>query len=255
MKRILKHILFLTLVAFSIQASAINPDSLIVRANRAYDHQQYDSAVNMYNRVLKLGLVSPKLYFNLGDAYFRKKDMPSAILYYEKAKKLDPNNADIQYNLNLANTMIPDKIEKVPEMFLKRWWNYFYDLFNANTWAVLSLVSFALFVFLPGVFILSPGRRTRRELSFFLGVFMLVASFVAFGLASQKAYYSQHHSEAIIFTPTITAKSSPTPNSVDLFVIHQGTKVRLLDEVDGWKKIKLQNGSIGWLPKQSMKEI
>ena len=254
MKRILKHILFLTLMAFSIHVSAINPDSLMARANRAYDHQQYDSAINMYNRVLKQGLVSPKLYFNLGDAYFRKKNMPSAILYYEKAKKLDPNNADIQYNLNLANTMIPDKIEKVPEVFLKRWWNYLYDLFNAGTWAVLSLVSFALLVFLLGVFILSPGRRARK-LSFFLGVLMLFASLAAFGLASQKAYYSQHHSEAIIFTPTITAKSSPTPNSVDLFVIHQGTKVRLLDEVDGWKKIKLQNGSIGWLPKNSMKEI
>ncbi len=254
MKRMGKHILLLMLVVVSLHATAINPDSLMVRANRAYDHQQYDSAINMYQSVLKQGLVSPKLYFNLGDAYYRQKDMPSAILYFEKAKKLDPNNADIQYNLNLANTMIPDKIVKVPSMFLKRWWNYLYNLFDANTWAVLSLVSFAFFVLLVGIFVLSQGRSARK-ISFFIGILMLLASVAAFGLASQKAYYLQHHNEAIIFTPVITAKSSPTPNSVDLFVIHQGTKVHLLDEVDGWKKIRLQNGSIGWLPKNSMKEI
>ncbi len=254
MKRIGKHIILLMLVVVSLHASAINPDSLIVRANRAYDHQQYDSAINMYQHVLKQGLVSPKLYFNLGDAYYRQKDMPSAILYFEKARKLDPNNADIQYNLNLANTMIPDKIEKVPEMFLKRWWNYLYNLFDANTWAVLSLVSLAVFAVLVGIFILSRGRNTRK-ISFFFGILMLMVTVAAFGLASQKSYYMQHHNEAIIFTPVITAKSSPTPNSVDLFVIHQGTKVLLLDEVDGWEKIRLQNGSIGWLPKQSMKKI
>ncbi|VAW26749.1 hypothetical protein MNBD_BACTEROID07-1704 [hydrothermal vent metagenome] len=254
MKRIEKYIFLLMLVAVSLHALAFSPDSLMNRANRAYDQQQYDSAIIMYQRVLKQGLVSPTLYFNLGDAYYRKKDMPSAILYFEKAKKLDPNNADIQYNLNLANTMIPDKIEKIPVMFLKRWWNYFYDLFDANTWAILSLVSLAFLVLFIGIFILSRGRNIRK-ISFFIGLLLLLASVAAFGLASQKAYYMRHHNEAIIFTPTITAKSSPTPNSVDLFVIHQGTKVRLLDEVDGWEKIKLQNGSIGWLPKQSMKKI
>ncbi len=254
MKRIQKHILFFLLLVVAVPVMAVNPDSLMVKANRFYDHQQYDSAVNTYQKVLKMGLVSPKLYFNLGDAYFRLKDMPSAILYFEKAKKLDPNNEDIRYNLDLANTMIPDKIEKVPQMFLKRWWNYFYELFDANTWAVLSLVFFAVFVLFTGIFILSQGRGTRK-ISFFAGLFMLLVSVAAFGLASQKAYYRRHHTEAIIFTPTITAKSSPTPNAVDLFVIHQGTKVRLLDQVEGWEKIRLQNGSIGWLPKDSMKEI
>ena len=254
MKRIQKHILFFLLLVVAAPVMAVNPDSLMVKANRFYDHQQYDSAVNTYQKVLKMGLVSPKLYFNLGDAYFRLKDMPSAILYFEKAKKLDPNNEDIRYNLDLANTMIPDKIEKVPRMFLKRWWNYFYELFDANTWAVLSLVFFAVFVLFVGIFILSQGRGIRK-ISFFAGLFMFLVSLAAFGLASQKAYYLRHHTEAIIFTPTITAKSSPTPNAVDLFVIHQGTKVRLLDQVEGWEKIRLQNGSIGWLPKDSMREI
>jgi tetratricopeptide (TPR) repeat protein len=254
MKRIKKYMVLLLLMAVSFSAAAVNPDSLMVRANRAYERQQYDSAVNMYQQVLKMGLVSPKLYFNLGDAYFRLKDMPSAILYFEKAKKLAPNDEDIQYNLNLANTMIPDKIEKVPEMFLKRWWNYFYELFDANTWAILSLVVFAVFVLFVGIFILSQGRNARK-ISFFAGILMLLISVAAFALASQKKYYLIHHNEAIIFTPTITAKSSPTPNAVDLFVIHQGTKVHLLDEVDGWEKIRLQNGSIGWLPKNAMKEI
>lgn len=233
---------------------AVNPDSLMVKANQAYDQQQYDTAINRYNRIIEDGWVSSKLYYNLGNSYFRKKNLPEAILYYEKAKKLDPNNENIQYNLGIANSMIVDKIDRVPEFFVKRWWNYFYNLFNADTWTVLFMVSFALFVLFAGIFIMSRERR-NRQWSFFVGLLFLLITVGSFGLASQRTYYTKNQKEAIVFTPSIKAKSSPSPNSVDLFVIHDGTKVRIMDHVDGWVKIKISNGSIGWLPEASVKTI
>jgi len=241
-------------MGFSLTLSAAEPDSLMVKANTAYDHQQYDSAASLYQQVLKQGLVSPALYYNLGNTYFRSKDIPSAILYYEKAKKLSPNDGDILYNLNISNSMIVDKIDKVPELFIKRWWDYFYNLFDADTWAVWSLVSFALLVLMVGIFALSRERKTRK-MAFFIGLLFVALSLVSFGLASQRAYYTENHLEAIVFTPAVTVKSSPSSNSVDLFVVHQGTKIKIMDEVDNWVKIKIQNGSIGWLPKGSLKKI
>jgi len=254
MKRQLKYFLVFMMLISGTSLWALNPDSLMQQANHAYDQQKYDTAINLYNRIIEDGWVSTKLYYNLGNSYFRKKNLPEAILYYEKAKKLDPNNENIQYNLNIANTMIVDKIDQVPEFFAKRWWNYFYNLFNADTWTILFIVSFALFVLFAGVFIMSRERR-NRQWSFFVGLLFLLITVGSFGLASQRTYYTKNQKEAIVFTPSITAKSSPSPNSVDLFVIHDGTKVRIMDHVDGWVKIKISNGSIGWLPEASVKTI
>lgn len=254
MKKHLKYIMLLFFGGIVLSLSAANPDSLMVKANNAYDHQQYSSAITLYNKVLKEGWVSPKLYYNLGNSFFRKKEIPYAILYYEKAKKLDPNNENIQYNLNIANSMIVDKIEKVPVFFMKRWWNYFYNRFNADTWTLIFIVSFSILVLFAGIFILSRERRPRKW-SFFLGLLFLLASIVSGGLASQRTYYSKNHNEAIIFATAITVKSSPSPNSVDLFIIHSGTKVQIINQVDGWINIKIPNGSIGWLPKASLRKI
>ena len=194
------------------------------------------------------------LYYNIGNAYFKNNDIALAILYYEKAKKVEPNNEDIEYNLNIANSMIVDKIERVPELFYKKWWNYFYNMFNADTWTLLSLASWFVLVFFIGLFILTR-RRSIRKLAFYFGVLFLFTSVATFGLASQKYYYGKEHQEGIIFTPTITVKSSPTMSAVDLFVVHEGTKVRIMDEVNEWVKIKIQDGSVGWMPATSLKEI
>ncbi|MBN2637768.1 MAG: tetratricopeptide repeat protein [Bacteroidales bacterium] len=254
MKRQLKYFFLFFILISGPSLWAANPDSLMTQANSAYDQQKYDTAIDLYNRVIGEGWVSPKLYYNLGNSYFRKKNLPEAILFYEKAKKLEPNNENIQYNLNIANSMIVDKIDQVPHFFLKRWWNYFYNLFTADAWTVFFLISFAVMVLFIGFFFFSHTRRTR-QLSFFAVLLFLIITVASFGLASQRTYYNKNQKEAIVFTPSVTAKSSPSPNSVDLFVIHDGTKVQLLDHVDGWVKIKISNGSIGWLPKDSVKTI
>jgi tetratricopeptide (TPR) repeat protein len=223
-------------------------------ANNAYNEGLYDSALNVYQLIEAENLESAALFYNMGNAYFKKNDVASAILYFEKAKKLAPNDEDIEYNLGIANSMIVDKIEKVPELFYKKWWNYFYNMFNADTWTIISLVSWFILFFLIGLFILTRSR-SRRKLAFYLGLVFLFTSVTTFGLASQKYYYGKEHNEAIIFTPTITVKSSPTMTAVDLFVIHEGTKVRILDQVNEWTKIRIQDGSVGWLPESSLKEI
>jgi tetratricopeptide (TPR) repeat protein len=251
----LTKIFFVILIASGFSTSYGNDfKNTIEKANSVYNEGLYDSAIVLYNEVVLAKMESPELYYNLGSAYFKNQNLPKAILYFEKAKKLSPNDEDIIYNLNIANSMIVDKIERVPEMFYKHWWNYFYNLFDADMWTILSLCIWALFIVVLGFFILGKIRRTKK-LAFYLAALFLFASVASFGLASQKYYYTKENKEAIIFTPTITVKSSPTLNSVDLFVIHEGTKVKIVDKVDQWFKIKIKDGSIGWLPADAMEMI
>jgi tetratricopeptide (TPR) repeat protein len=223
-------------------------------ANTYYNKAIYDSAIIAYHSVMDDAYESVALYYNLGNTYFKLRDFPSAILYYEKARKLDPADPDILFNLQVANGLIVDKIDPLPQMFYRIWWNRFYAMFDADTWAWLSVIGFLLTLALILLYLLS-NRMALRKLGFFAGIFSLFLTVGAFGLASQKYYYTQQTNEAIVFTPTITVKSSPAANSVDLFVLHEGSKVRLLDEVGAWKKIKIANGSIGWLPEESIQGI
>lgn len=239
-------------MAFSGKAQTA--DSLMSKANTAYNTGLYDTSINLYNQVLDKHLESATLYYNLGNAWFKKGEIPHAILYYEKAKKLSPDDEDINYNLGVANSMIVDKIETVPKLFFQQWWNYFYDLFGADKWAVIALISWAMLILFFGVFALS-GSRKSKKLGFFFGLIFMLLTAVSYGLASQKYHHSVRHNQAIVFTPTITVKSSPTQTAVDLFVIHEGTKVKLLDKVDNWVKIKISNGSVGWIPEKSVAEI
>ena len=255
MTKILKYTFIV--LAFQLTATnltAINPDSLVVTANNAYNQGLYDSALNTYNQVIDQNIESGELYYNMGNAYYKNNDVASAILYFEKAKKLLPNDEDIQYNLSIANSMIVDKIEKVPELFYKQWWNFFYNALDTDAWTIFALLSFTLLIITIGLFIISK-RRQSRKLSFYVGLLFLLITIASSALAYQKYYFNIVHNEAIVFTSSITAKSSPTLNAVDLFVIHEGTKVKIIDKIDNWVEIKIQNGSIGWLPEKSIKEI
>lgn len=254
MTKAIKYTIIIILNAITLSGFTNNADSLIVDANNAYNKGLYDSALSTYQQVIDQGLESGELYYNMGNTYYKNNDIASAILYFEKAKKLLPNDESINYNLNIANSMIVDKIEKVPELFYQQWWNFFYNFLDADSWAIFTLISFALLVITIGIFILSR-KRGNRKLSFYIGLLFLIITVVSSSLAAQKYYFNIDHKEGIVFTSSITVKSSPTQNAVDLFVIHEGTKVMITDKIDNWVEIKIKNGSVGWLPEKSIKEI
>ncbi len=233
---------------------AVGTDSLFYKANEEYNKGLYTNAVEDYQKVIDAGLESATIYYNLGNSYFKLDDIPSAILYFEKAKKLDPDNEDLDFNLNVAKTQVLDKIEPLPELFFKTWWRNLVTMFTSDTWTKTSLTFFILFFVLLSFYLLS-GFTPIRKLSFYTGLIVFVLSVFTFILASQKFTMEKNLKEAIVFAPTITVKSSPNQNSVDLFVIHEGSKVRVIDEVGEWYKIRIANGSIGWLPLETVKPI
>jgi tetratricopeptide (TPR) repeat protein len=231
---------------FSLQLYAVTEAELVVKGNKAYQTGMFSQAISCYQDVLKKGFASAELYYNLGNAYYKSDDMPSAILYYEKAKKLSPNNADINFNLSVANNKIADKIEQVPQLFIKRWWTSIFNLLSLDALAISSLGLIFLFFLLMSIFLFARPIWVRK-LSFYCGAGILVLSIFTFVVAQRKHHAILEQKEAIVFTPAVTVKSSPDANSVDLFVVHEGSKVTILDTLGEWQEIRIGNGSEGWI--------
>ena len=226
-------------------------DELLIKANSLYNESAYDSAAVLYEKILDEGYSSASLYYNLGNTYYKMGNYPMAILNYEKSLKLDPNNNDTKHNVDIARKFISDKIEPVPELFIKTWWNNLSNMFTLNTWAIVSIVSLGCMLLCIFVYIIARTRAARKSM-FFISLLLLIITSAVFGISINKYRYINSSNEGIIITPTITVKSSPSSSSVDLFVLHEGSKVKILDNTDSWDKIKIANGSIGWIPSSTI---
>jgi len=249
MNRYLLLILFLLPLLASPQS-----EQTIAKANKAYTEGFYANAAELYKSVLSTGYESVDLYYNLGNACFKQNDFSSAILYYEKAHKLDPGNEDLNFNLKIANTKITDKIEPIPEMFYKRWYRSLIGSFSVDKWAKIGWVFLCLGLFL-GLFYIASKQLFIRKVGFWLGITFILLSLFSSLFAWQNYNEIMHRKEAIIFAPTVTIKSSPDEKSVDLFVLHEGSKVELIDNIGSWYEIRIANGSIGWLPSSAVEKI
>ncbi len=194
------------------------------------------------------------MYYNLGNAYYRLKDVPNSILYYERAKLLAPGDEDINFNLNVANLRTVDKINKVPEFFLTAWFNGLRDSFPSKTWAIITIIfSWLTFISLALFFIF--WKPFSRKILFALAVIFLIINIFSFIFAHQSYKKETSRDYAIIFAPSVFMKSSPDENSTKLVSLHEGTKVKILDEVVNWKKIRLADGNVGWLPDSAIEII
>ena len=221
------------------------------QANAAYNMGNYDSARIVYEKILSTEVESVPLYLNLGNTYYKMHEYPMAIYYYEKALKLDPSNEDAQTNLTIANHAIVDKIEPVPQSFIVRGWRNARASLSGDQWAWCSIVFFALLLVSAFLFLRSRKMGVRK-LGFFAGMVFLLAFALSVIFAAQLKHASETQDQAIIMAPTVTVKSSPSEASVDLFVLHEGTKVTVLETSNGWNKVKIANGSVGWLEVDKM---
>lgn len=251
----MKRLVIITVIFFQclMLKASINSDA-ISQANNAYTQNKFNQAIELYKKVIANGFESSELYYNLGNAYFKTKDYASAILYYEKAQKLDPSNEKIHFNIQVANARIIDKIEELPLPFYKKWFSEFRLWFSIDTWAVISVVSLFLFFLLISAYLLANIISIRKFTFWASAVFLLFAMLSGINAYSQYRSIKQS-SEGIVFEPTVNVKSSPETNSQDIFVIHDGTKVKITDKVGTWIEIKIANGSDGWVPETAVERI
>ncbi len=247
-------VLVATILLVAFHAVAQDPEQMASQAAKAYNTKNYKEAIALYEKIITGGYESYALYYNLGNAYFRNNENTQAIYYYEKALKLAPNNEDIKHNIEVANSKLTDKVEMVPELFYKRWWTQVINLMDIDTLAAVNIILITLALLLLAVYIAS-SRITIRKISFWSGMFLLFVFFIGIIAATQRNKYLSNQHDAIVFTETVNIKSSPDENSKDIFVLHEGTKVKLLDLVAGWQEIRIANGSVGWIKTSDIKKI
>ena len=235
-----------------VQAQNDEAKNWFDQANAAYNAGSYDTAVALYEKIIAADLESVPVYYNMGNAYYKKREYPMAIYCYEKALKLDPSDEDVQANLLFANSAIVDKIEPVPQSFIVRGWNNLRTSLSGDQWAWCSIAAFALLLTMFFLFLRSR-RVGLRKLGFFMGLIFLVSFALSVVFAVQLKHNADTQDQAIVMTPTVTVKSSPSRESVDLFVLHEGSKVEVMETSGEWTKIRIANGSVGWLEASEMR--
>ena len=230
-------------------------DSLFNAANAAYADGRWQDSAQTYASIENLGLESAVLYCNLGNAYYKTGDIAKAVLYYERALKLDPSYADARYNMAIVSELTQDRIEPVPEFILKTWTRGLCYALDSDTWAVAVLVFLALTAAALLMLFLSSSLALRRTGFFSAIVFFLLAVMsVSFAFWQKTDYFRKDG--AVIMTPVVSVKSSPSSEtSTDLFILHEGTKVMILDEVGEWRNIELADGRQGWMMSADMEII
>lgn len=222
--------------------------------NNAYSDKRYSEAVKCYNDILGRGLYSAKLYYNLANAYFKCGEIGPAILYYNRALRISPASDDIRYNLEMAEAMTKDKIAVVPEFFLKRWVRQLRNSMSCTAWSIISLAAFAAALAMLLMFLLS-GRLALRKTGFYgtIAAMLIFAATTMFALAERRDMLARE--DAVVMSSAISVKSSPDRSATDLFVLHEGTKVRVVTEVDDWCEIVIADGKKGWTESRNIEQI
>ncbi len=214
----------------------------------------FDQALDLWIDIYKTGYRSAELEYNIGNAYFKINNIPGAILFYERAHLHNPGDEDITYNLQIARTLVVDRFEEIPELFFISWYNLLSLSLTTNTWAWISISAFVLCLLFLSVYFYTTKYKLK-VLGFWLALLLLITSLLSLALTFRNKTLVYDSQKAVIFSPVVNGKSSPDDSGTDLFVLHEGTKVTVEDEVGEWLEIRLSDGNKGWVPANSLEII
>lgn len=240
-------------LSFSPNIFAKDPVSEFQKAGEYYQKLNYSNAALVYEELIKSGNASPELYYNLGNCYFKNGQIAKALLNYERARKLSPDDDDIQFNIKIASLKVVDKIDAVPEIFYKRWIKSIASVYTADTWANILIGCIWILVFCLSIFLVASSASLKKA-GLLLGVLFVLITTCIFSFTQKSYALNFIDQQGIVMSASVYVKSSPDEKGTDQFIIHEGTKVDVLDELGEWKKVRIMNGSVGWL-KQNEIEI
>ena len=238
------------------QAVAVEFDNMTLweRGNQSYIDGDYAAAVTAYQAIENRGYSSARLYYNMGNAYYKQGQIGRAILYYNRALVVSPSMDDARHNLEIAEAQTKDNIAVVPEFFLNRYMRTLRSAISCSAWSVMSVVFFGVMLLFLLIFLL--GSRIKvRKVGFYGAVVSLLLFVVVtiFGISARNSIIDRP--AAIVMSSAISVKSSPDRAATDLFVLHEGTKVEVSSEVDGWSEITIADGKKGWTESAHLERI
>lgn len=242
------------LFAFSIAWANPSIEREVRSANQAYQAGDFAEAARQYNALLRQGYRSEALFYNLGNSYFRMDSLGKAVLNYERALLLDPNDADVLHNLDVVKNQLPEELESLPKFFLTAGWNHLSLSLSANAWSVLALV--AVWLGVGGFVIWLIGKERRnKKIGFIAGVVLIISASLFFALAQHRTQLETNSHRLVVLENTVNLYSAPDEQSENLRALYEGTTLNLLDQIGAWYKVSLPDGSQGWLEQSTVEEI
>lgn len=219
-------------------------------ANQAYQKENYEQAIIQYKQLIEEGYHDADLYFNLGNAYYKSQQVGLSILNFEKALKLKPNNNKIEHNLRLAYLQTINQVEPLPKLFFVKWWHTYLSNKTAAQWGIRAVI----FIWLAIAFLIARlfiKSKLLKNTAIVLFVFALYFSFIAY----QKNKFDVNNEMAIVMQNEIELKETPNSSAKTMFIINEGLKLQIIDQVDKWSQIKLEDGSTAWLKTKYLERI
>ncbi len=241
------------LLCFSTISYGQTNETLFNIGNDLYNKGNYDAAIQKYNAILKSGNHSPEVYYNMANAYYKLNKTAETNYYFEKAKQLNPNDADIKNNLIFAKNMTIDVIEKLPELSFYKTKRNIINTYSFDTWAIMAIafMFIAALLFIIYYFIYNTSHK---RLAFIGSIFSFTTAILALFFAFQKYSFDVNNNPAIVFAKETDVLSDPKLSSETLFTLHEGTKVQVIENYKNeWQKIKLVDGKTGWMPSNTIK--
>lgn len=253
MKPLISIIAFMFIGFHAVASEESTAQAAFNQANEAYKAGHYVEALEYYQQVAEEN-EGVTINYNLGNTYFKLDKLPESILYYERALKFDPANADVLHNLRLVNDMIVDRIDNLPQSKAQIWWKEFRYGLGPDGWAWVSIGLVVVGVILLVLYYVSLSRNIRR-FGFFAGIISLMMMALTIVLAQSAATYRNTHNSGVVFTDKVDIKSEPRESSTNVFVLHAGTKVSILAQDGEWYEVKIASGNQGWIKAVDFEEI
>jgi len=243
----MRNYIFILLISLIPFKKNLAKDELFKKANNLYAKENFKDATLIYDSILQLGYESNELYYNLGNCYYKENNWSEAIWHYEKSLKLKYNESTIQ-NLQLAKLRITDHIEPLPELFYIKWRKKITNIYTTLTWQLLSIcMAWTLLL----IYIINKYFNFRKNLFKPILLFSIILYIISYN-----AYIDNvTKKEAIIFSTSITVNSAPSINSTELFLLHSGVKIEIIDEIGEWINIRTSNGNKGWIKTNNCKAL
>lgn len=241
----MKHVIILLLLINSLISAEW--DQYFTQGNQAYADGKYEEAIEYYDKILEKNIVSGEVYFNLGNCYYKLDQIGQSILYYEKAKKYLSGDEALEQNLKIAQLKTIDEIEPIPKLFLVNWWEKIINLLSINRLGWITLILFIITSVFISLFILMR-RRFWLRLIWISVIFLTVFIIIYAG----RIYEVETTKFGIIFDNKISIKSEPNLGAAELFILHEGTKVKINRDIDDWIEITIADGKTGWCKSHSI---
>ncbi len=250
----MKKLFYLIVFTLSFTMYAQTSNELFAKANSFYNKGNYTEAIELYEKIESSNEVSSELYYNLGNSYYKLNKVGPSIYNYEKALKLDPSNIDASNNLIFAKRLSLDRVEDLPKSALQKFNQNYISKIGYNQWAVITVI----LAFISSILFLLyyfTAVSYKKRIYFSTSIITLFLLIICLSISFHQFNKSQNTIEAIVYNSEVSIKNEPTNDANESFILHEGTKVFVLDGVDDWKKIRLSDGKIGWLKKKDIKIV